>query len=70
LSQYSSILSSFHGHDVLGVSVEGQATLIYGQIWGKVVKKLANHIKEPYSIVKQKNECIIICHKAGNSSSK
>jgi len=54
LSQYSYVLSSFHRHSDLGVSAGGQATLMYGQIWCKMVQKSTKYRKEPYPSVKQK----------------
>jgi len=52
----SFILSSFHGHSDLGVSVGSQATLIYGQIWDRMAQKPIEHSKEPYPRVKPRKE--------------
>jgi len=45
---HCSILSSFDRHSDLGISLGSQASLIYGQIWGKMVQKHTKHRKEPY----------------------
>jgi len=57
LAQYSSILSPFYDHSYLGGIVEGQATLIYSQILGKMVQQAAKQGKKPYPSVKRQKTC-------------